>query len=332
VTDAAIAAAPRVSVVIPAYNRARLIRQAILSVLAQTFTDFELIVVDDGSTDGTGAEVASFQDPRVRLVTLAKRSGQSGARNAGIAESRGEWIAFLDSDDEWLPEKLARQMARVDQGPADYGAVYCACYRQHAGEAPELRPKGELPEGDLFDALLRGKKAPTPSVYVVKRAALIAAKGFDERMIAASDIDMWLRLARASCLFAAVQEPLAIKHDYGSGQIKQDAMAKLAGFRGMDRRWGPVMRRRLGEKAYQKWRDKRLRSIAKKQGANIEELVARGARAEALRYAVRLLPALPWARRYVARAIGFALFGRAFYGRLAATSPGTATLTTRDQG
>lgn len=325
----AAASVPRVSVVIPAYNRAGLVDKAIASVLAQTFNDFGLIVVDDGSTDGTGSAVESYQDARVKLIKLPRRGGQSAARNAGIEASRGEWIAFLDSDDEWLPEKLARQMERVDEGPDDYSVVYCACYRQHAGEAPELRPKGELPEGDLFNELLRGEKAPTPSVYVVKREALLAASGFDERMIAASDIDMWLRLAQRSYLFAAVQEPLAIKHDYGSGQIKQDAMAKLAGFRRMDARWGPVIRQRLGDRVYRKWRGKRLRSIAKKQEANLQELIAHGDRTAALRRAVKLLPALPWSRPFIARLLAFGLLGTNIYRRIAA-SPSTAKLAGRN--
>ncbi len=320
---------PRISVVIPAYNRARLIGQAVSSVLAQTFTDFELIVVDDGSTDDTGSAVESHRDARVKLVTLPKRRGQSGARNAGIDASSGDWIAFLDSDDEWLPEKLARQMERVDGVPRDYGVVYCACYRQHGDEAPELRPKGDLPEGDLFDELLRGRKAPTPSVYVVKRVALLATSCFDEEMIAASDIDMWLRLAQRSYLFAAVQEPLAIKHDYGSGQIKQDATAKLAGFRRMDRRWGNVMRRRLGDKAYRKWRRKRLRSIAAKQEIRLQEIVAEGQRMYALRHAVGLLPALPWSRPFLAQFLAFGLLGPRLYGRIK-PSPRASMLRGRD--
>ncbi len=325
----AAASVPRVSVVIPTYNRAGLIGQAISSVLAQTFTDFELIVVDDGSTDDTGKAVESYRDGRITLITRQNRSGQSGARNTGIKASRGEWIAFLDSDDEWLPEKLARQMERVDEGPDDYSVVYCACYRQHAGEAPEVRPKGDLMEGNLLDELLRGRKAPTPSAYAVKRAALTATNGFDETMIAASDIDMWLRLAQRSFLFAAVQDPLAIKHDYGSGQIKQDAMAKLAGFRRMNKRWGPVMRQRLGAKAYREWRDKRLRSIAKKQEANLQEMIAHGDRIEALRRAVRLVPALPWSRTLFAQFLAFGLLGSKLYGRLIA-SQGAALLPGRD--
>ena len=105
-------ASPSVSIVIPAYNRADSIVAAIESVLRQTWTDFELIVVDDGSTDGTVAAARRIDDPRLRLTEGRVNRGAAAARNLGAAEARGGWIAFQDSDDEWLPEKLEKQMAR----------------------------------------------------------------------------------------------------------------------------------------------------------------------------------------------------------------------------
>ena len=104
---------PPVSVVIPAYNRAATIGAAIESVLRQTWEDFELVVVDDGSTDGTLEAARRIADPRLRVVAAPHNMGAAGARNLGVAEARGTWIAFQDSDDEWLPEKLAKQMARL---------------------------------------------------------------------------------------------------------------------------------------------------------------------------------------------------------------------------
>ena len=108
---------PPVSVVIPAYNRAPTIGAAIDSVLRQTFTDFELVVVDDGSTDGTLTAARAIADPRLRVIAAPQNMGAAGARNLGVAEARGTWIAFQDSDDEWLPEKLAKQMARLATPP-----------------------------------------------------------------------------------------------------------------------------------------------------------------------------------------------------------------------
>jgi glycosyltransferase involved in cell wall biosynthesis len=321
---------PRISVIIPAYNRAHVIRRALESVFAQTFEDLELIVVDDASHDNLAGVMASFSDERIKFIRLASRSGASRARNAGIAESRGEWIAFLDSDDEWLPEKLERQLVAIDRLGATCDVVYSACYRERDGEAPEVRPKGTLAEGDVFDAFLLGKHTLTASVYMVRRTALVRAKGFDERFPSANDIDLWLRLASMSCRFAAVQEPLVIKHDSGTDQIKYDAVAKATGFRRMNERWGPVMKERLGEDAYRRWYDRRLRTITQRQEEELARFVTAGSRADALRYAEHMTPLLPWSRHYVARALSFALAGRALYGRLTAAASGTATLTTRD--
>ncbi len=107
---------PRVSIVVPAYNAAGVIAATIQSVLASTFTDFELIVLDDGSTDGTAEVVRSFNDPRIRLTRHANR-GMSATRNAGLRMSRSEFVALLDADDVWHPEKLALQVALLEQHP-----------------------------------------------------------------------------------------------------------------------------------------------------------------------------------------------------------------------
>jgi glycosyltransferase involved in cell wall biosynthesis len=321
---------PTVSVIIPARDRAKVIGRAIASVLAQTFQDFELIVVDDASRDGLAATITSFHDDRITLARLDSHGGAARARNAGITESRGEWIAFLDSDDEWLPDKLERQLTATGRSGASYDAVYSACYRQRDGESPEVRPKGELPEGNLLDNLLRNKKGATASVYMVRRTALVRAKGFDERFPSANDIDLWLRLASMSCRFAAVQEPLVIKHDSGMDQIKQDAIAKAIGFRRMDKRWGPVMKERLGEEAYRRWYGRRLRTITQRQEEEFARFVSSGSRGDALRYAQHMTPLLPWSRHYVARALSFALAGRSLYDRFAAAAPRTTTLITRE--
>ena len=107
---------PLVSVIIPTYNRATLVVEAVASALAQTYRDFEVLVVDDGSTDGTLKALAPFLG-EVKLLRLSRRRGVSAARNLGIRAARSRWLAFLDSDDLWLPEKLARQMAFLAQRP-----------------------------------------------------------------------------------------------------------------------------------------------------------------------------------------------------------------------
>ena len=117
-----------VSVIIPTYNRAACLKLALASVLNQTYQNFEIIVVDDASTDGTADVVRGFADARITYVRHDVNRGKVGAgaaaRNSGIARAQGTYIAFLDDDDEWLPEKLARQVAVLDRGPRSVGAIY----------------------------------------------------------------------------------------------------------------------------------------------------------------------------------------------------------------
>lgn len=315
---------PAVSVIIPANNRAELLGRALRSVVAQTFSDFEVIVVDDASIDDLSPVISSFTDDRIRPIRLAKQRGAAGARNAAIPESRGEWIAFLDSDDEWLPNTLDRQLEAVTR--TNYDVSYCACLRKRNSEEPAVRPKGILAEGDIIDALLLRRHAPTPSAYMVRRTAIKRANGFDETFPSAADIDLWLRLATMGCRFAAAQEVLVVKHDGGTGQMKQDAAAKAIGFRRMDQRWGPLVKERLGVEAYQRWHERRSRKIAQKQEDTLAHFVATDGRKEALRYAERMTRLLPWSSRYVLRAFGFAAGGPALYARLAATVPNTSTI------
>ena len=132
---------PRVSVVIPLYNKAPYVRRALDSVAAQTFTDFEVVVVDDGSTDGGADAVRAYEGGRFRLVRQAN-AGPGAARNRGVAEAAGETLAFLDADDEWLPEYLARGLRLLDETGA---AAASSCYFEHppgASRAPMWRARG----------------------------------------------------------------------------------------------------------------------------------------------------------------------------------------------
>ena len=121
---------PTGSVIIPTYNRARMVDRAIQSVLSQTYQDFEIIVVDDASTDNTQEVVKEcmFRDKRVRYIKHEKNKGGSAARNTGIKNEHGEYVGFLDSDDEWLPTKLEKQIELFRKRCNSVGAVYCLQY------------------------------------------------------------------------------------------------------------------------------------------------------------------------------------------------------------
>jgi glycosyltransferase involved in cell wall biosynthesis len=201
-----IEAPPVVSVVIPAYNAAWCVRRAADSVLAQTFRDYELLVVDDGSTDDTAQLLRSY-GPAVSVVQKAN-GGLSSARNAGIAASRGELIAFLDADDWWLPTKLERQVELMRERP-ELG--FCST------TAHVVDPNGVLVnvwavahwQGPflvhLFGSL--GDVAGSGSAVVARRSLFAQAGGFDESLRSLEDIDMWMRLA-AVTEYACVGEAL----------------------------------------------------------------------------------------------------------------------------
>lgn len=208
------AAAPPVSVVIPAYNRAATIRTAIESVLRQTYSDFELIIVDDGSSDGTLDAAAAVTDPRLRLVANPTNTGAAGARNTGVAHARGTWVAFQDSDDEWLPLKLEKQMARLAEKPEAI-AAYCGLLTlgglvDRPGERLRLRyvpnPAQSPAEGDLRVPLLRRNMISTQTL-VVRRDVFAELGGFDQALPAEEDWDFALRLAGRGPI-ALVDEPL----------------------------------------------------------------------------------------------------------------------------
>jgi glycosyltransferase involved in cell wall biosynthesis len=302
---------PEVSVVLPTRNRAPLVRRAIASVLAQTFSDWELIVVDDGSADNTAEVVRSFTDPRLQLLRLTDCGSPGRARNEGVAGSRGALVAFLDSDDEWLPSKLERQVAclRHDSGVA---VVYCLDQRvddQTGRKAPVSR---SLPEGDVFTALVWGWN-PALSSIVVKRSVLLAVGGFDPALPAFNDHDLMLRIAQTGGAFTALPGVLVIKHDYGGPQISTTPRLLLEGFERMDRKWAPVLRVRPGATAYRRWR---AHLYTKTQHARVRDAVARGRYLTAWRAAVASCRFAPWASRSVASSLALAALGARGYAAL----------------
>ncbi len=156
---------PKVSVIIITYNRAQLLRTAGQTVLDQTFQDFELLIVDDGSSDDTGNTIKSFNDPRVRYVKHAQNQGEGGARNTGMQHAKGEYIAFLDDDDEWLPNKLQLQVELLDSQPGQVGLVHSALINFCADtdeEKERRRPIGQI-SGKVFDRCRAGQTASATS-------------------------------------------------------------------------------------------------------------------------------------------------------------------------
>lgn len=187
-------ASSAVSVIVPAFNAAPYLKETLDSVFAQTRVPAEVIVVDDGSTDNT-CEIARSYGPRVRLLQR-HQGGAAAARNLGASQSSGEWLAFLDADDVWVPTKLERQLALVDEAT---GLVYCD--RMNIGVTDGLPERQSdiqpLFDGDVFvDLLIKGNVITTSGVLL--RADIFRELGgfdHDARLLPAEDWDLWLRVA-----------------------------------------------------------------------------------------------------------------------------------------
>lgn len=186
---------PCVSVIIPTYNRAHFLVEAVTSVLTQDFSDFEVIVVDDGSTDHTAAVMLQFNDPRVVLVRQ-ENHGRSQARNRALEMARGRYIAFLDSDDLYMPGKLALQIDYLDLNP-EVGMVYTSAYCiDYSGRPLDERYIASV-SGKIYDsiAFFRPVTITLPTV-MVRRELFSRTGGFDEKMHRFEDTDMWRRISK----------------------------------------------------------------------------------------------------------------------------------------
>lgn len=213
---------PGVSIILPTWNRLPLLRKAIASVLAQTHRDFELVVVDDGSTDGTHDCVETIADSRVRLIRLDHRGDLTSARSAGLRHARGEWVAFLDSDDLWLPEKLALQLHRL--------ATHPGCRWSYTGYSIIDADEKPLPgrskllhrpvSGHILESMLRFDVAASIVTILVQRSLIEEIGGFDDSIPIRSDFDFMLRLAARSEV-CALPENLALVREHAGRTTAQ---------------------------------------------------------------------------------------------------------------
>lgn len=220
---------PVVSVVMQTRRRAQLLRRAVASILAQTFHDFELIVVDDASTDAASEALQSFADPRLRLILRDNCSGAGAARNAGIAVSRGEFVAFQDEEDVWLAHKLETQLAALKAAPADAGlclAAYLRWQQRDLGAryigGPKFKPVLDFSQGLTGDV---DYSLVATTAWLARRRLLERAGGFDERMKMQEGLDLAIRLSELGKV-SHVDEPLHIQdHVLGSGPMPSNSLS-----------------------------------------------------------------------------------------------------------
>ncbi|MEH2259378.1 glycosyltransferase [Nostoc sp.] len=193
---------PKISVIIPAYNSEKTITHTIKSVLNQTLSDLELIVINDGSEDSTLDIVTQIKDPRIKILSYANAGGNV-SRNRGLQLAVGEFVSFLDADDLWTPDKLQSQLKALQENATATVAYSWTDYIDENGEIV-LSGTHSTANGDVYEKLLVTNFLENGSNPLIRREALIKLGGFDESLSAAQDWDMWLRLA---CQFDFVCVP-----------------------------------------------------------------------------------------------------------------------------
>lgn len=257
---------PTVSVIIPTYNRAHLLPRAIKSVLNQTFQDFEVIVVDDGSMDNTEEVVKKFQkqDKRVRYIKHEGNKGGSAARNSGIKNAKGKYIAFLDSDDEWLPTKLEKQIELFRKRCNSVGAVYCLQYimDDSIGRIKLDKIYDSARRGNVYRQALSGFYGGVGSPRTMLLGECFQKSGmFDESLPSFQDVDLGIRVAE-HYNFELIDEPLVICHvGHGKPRISNAFNAKMRGLELFFKKWGPTIQSELGEQSYDRMRRRWLSAI-----------------------------------------------------------------------
>lgn len=207
--DGGIQPMPAISIILPTYNRAYVLGRAIRSILNQTFQDFELIIIDDNSKDGTEELVRSIVSEKIKYVCQKEKTSPAIARNRGIQLAKGRYIAFQDSDDEWMPDKLERQFADLEKAPPEVGVSCSGFYRVINNVKTYMSPASVIrTEGKIFSSLLK-RPYGWPQTVLVKRECFDKAGLFDEHFNVWEDYELLLRLSKCYD-FKYIDEPLVI--------------------------------------------------------------------------------------------------------------------------
>lgn len=209
---------PLASVIVPTYNAQETIGETLESIFAQTFTDFELIVVNDGSTDNTLKIVSGYEDARLKVFSYPN-AGVAASRNRGVAQAGGSYISFLDADDLWTPDKLEAQIEALENNSQAAVAYSWTDYIDHSGRFID-RDQRVTFSGNVLRELLVRDFLESASNVMIRRQAFLDSGGFDESLSGAADWDLFLRLA-ANCSFVAVPR-LGILYRLGGNSMSAD--------------------------------------------------------------------------------------------------------------
>lgn len=233
---------PLVSVIVPSYNRPKMLRRAIESIENQTYDNIEIIVIDDGSS----IDLREYVPETTFELTVARHEvnkGAGAARNSGIQIANGDYIAFLDSDDEWLPDKIEKQVTLLNGADQTIGAVYCSTYWQYNGYVREK--KMEPRTGDIYSDLLSGWIQTITSTLLIRAECFEVCGGFDPEYPSFQEYDLSTRIAK-QYKFDVVNEPLVIEHVHSEEKISSNPDKRRAGLKRFLQKWGDEMESVVG--------------------------------------------------------------------------------------
>lgn len=216
----------KVSVIIPTYNRSELLKKAIKSLENQSHQNFEIIIIDDFSTDDTAEVVNEMKDDRIIYLKHESNKGGSEARNTGIQRATGSFIGFLDSDDQWLPDKLEKQLKQFERQP-DVGVVYTGVQVVNENNQPtrKIVPKYS---GEILPKLFESNCIDTTSSVLVKKEILDQVQGFDASLPSCQDWDLYIRLAQVT-KFDFVKESMVLFYHHSGERITTNKTSVLNG-------------------------------------------------------------------------------------------------------
>lgn len=239
------APAPRCTVVIPAYNAAGTLQETLASVFAQTYRDYEIIVVDDGSTDTTPQLLEDYGEA-LQVVHKPNEGRPAAARNRGVAAARGEYIAFLDADDLWRPEKLARQIDLMEANPRLGLCFTAAAIIDEGGHQVRINRCMPTARGKIYD-LLSTRNVMVGSSVMIRRRAIEAVGGFDEGLTSIENWDLWIRIAH-DWEVDHVDEPLTAYRQHAGNRSVNVELRRRNIFRILERHHDPADRSTAGRR------------------------------------------------------------------------------------
>ncbi len=280
---------PVISIIIPTYNRNHIVGRAIKSVIKQTFKKFEIIVVDDCSTDKTEHIIKEISkiDSRVKYVRTEKNIGGAATRNRGVSESQGKYIAFLDDDDEALPEWLEKSIEKISTLPESWGLLCCRWYQKSEFTRVVYESAVYMKDGYIYEELLRGHDPPSgTSGSVVKRAAYDYVGGFDESLHGFQDYDFFFSLAR-KWTFHYLQIPLIYFYIHPGSRISDTNRKREEAFNQFIEKWESEIIRIGGRQTLELIRSKRSAGFV--FSAIRTEIISKG-RLSALKLFIRSFP------------------------------------------